>query len=169
MYLGFKQFLERNCKFYWGNVPPVGSITMYLGSTAPAGWLLCDGKVLPSDVKYDALNTVLSSAYGDVGGRSKVPDLRGRMAVGLDNMGGNSANRVVSSSADNIEGGRVCMMNKRIRKIAILVASAFALGQADVARAADANPPERMTYQGYLVDVNGDADAVGSGWVTEKL
>jgi len=61
------------------------------------------------------------------------------------------------------------MMNKRIRKIAILVASAFALCQVDVARAADANPPERMTYQGYLVDVNGDADAVGSGWVTEKL
>ena len=51
----------------------------------------------------------------------------------------------------------------------MLALGAFALGQADVARAADANPPERMTYQGYLVDVNGDADAVGSGWVTEKL
>ena len=63
----------------------------------------------------------------------------------------------------------ISMMKKMIRKIAILVASAFALGQVDVARAADANPPERMTYQGYLVDVNGDADAVGSGWATEKL
>jgi hypothetical protein len=31
----------------------------------------------------------------------------------------------------------------------------FALGQADVALGADANPPERMTYQGYLVDGNG--------------
>ena len=60
-------------------------------------------------------------------------------------------------------------MNKTIRNIAVLVVSAIALGQADLARAADANPPERMTYQGYLVDVNGDADAVGSGWVTEKL
>ena len=39
----------------------------------------------------------------------------------------------------------------------MLALGAFALGQADVARAADANPPERMTYQGYLVDVNGDA------------
>ena len=38
----------------------------------------------------------------------------------------------------------------------MLALGAFALGQADVARAADANPPERMTYQGYLVDVNGD-------------
>ena len=32
---------------------------------------------------------------------------------------------------------------------------AIALGQVGVARAADANPPERMTYQGYLVDGNG--------------
>jgi hypothetical protein len=47
-------------------------------------------------------------------------------------------------------------MNKTIRNIAVLATVAIALGQADVARAADANPPERMTYQGYLVDGNGD-------------
>ncbi|MDA7520715.1 tail fiber domain-containing protein [bacterium] len=46
-------------------------------------------------------------------------------------------------------------MNKTIRNIAVLVVSAFALGQGDEAWAADANPPERMTYQGYLVDGNG--------------
>ena len=32
----------------------------------------------------------------------------------------------------------------------------FALAQANVARAADANPPEQMTYQGYLVDQDGN-------------
>ncbi|MDA7520716.1 tail fiber domain-containing protein [bacterium] len=48
-------------------------------------------------------------------------------------------------------------MNKTIRNIAVLATVAIALGQADVARAADANPPERMTYQGYLVDGNGAA------------
>ena len=47
-------------------------------------------------------------------------------------------------------------MNKTIRNIAVLVVSAFALGQGGEAWAADANPPERMTYQGYLVDGNGD-------------
>ena len=46
-------------------------------------------------------------------------------------------------------------MNKTIRNIAVLVASAIALAQVGEARAADANPPERMTYQGYLVDGNG--------------
>ncbi|SVE19193.1 uncharacterized protein METZ01_LOCUS472047, partial [marine metagenome] len=49
------------------------------------------------------------------------------------------------------------MMKQTTKLIGMLALGAFALGQADVARAADANPPERMTYQGYLVDVNGDA------------
>jgi hypothetical protein len=49
------------------------------------------------------------------------------------------------------------MMEKRIRSVAILVVGVMALGLAGLARAAEANqPPERMTYQGYLVDANGD-------------
>ena len=47
-------------------------------------------------------------------------------------------------------------MIKTIRKIAALAVGAIALGQAEQFHAADANPPERMTYQGYLVDGNGD-------------
>ena len=39
--------------------------------------------------------------------------------------------------------------------VRFLAIGAMVLGQAGVARAADANPPERMTYQGYLVDGNG--------------
>ena len=46
-------------------------------------------------------------------------------------------------------------MNKTIRNMAILAVGAMALGLPGLAHAADANPPERMTYQGYLVDGNG--------------
>jgi hypothetical protein len=46
-------------------------------------------------------------------------------------------------------------MIKKYRNICIVMVVAIALGQVGVARAADANPPERMTYQGYLVDGNG--------------
>ena len=46
-------------------------------------------------------------------------------------------------------------MNKAIRNVAILMVGVFALGLPGLARGADANPPERMTYQGYLVDGNG--------------
>ena len=40
--------------------------------------------------------------------------------------------------------------------MAVLAVGAIALDQAEQIHAADANPPERMTYQGYLVDGNGD-------------
>ena len=48
-------------------------------------------------------------------------------------------------------------MNKTQQLVRILAIGAMALGQADLAQAADANPPERMTYQGFLVDGNGAA------------
>ena len=47
-------------------------------------------------------------------------------------------------------------MKKAINKIRMLAVGALALGQAFQVHAADANPPEQMTYQGYLVDGNGD-------------
>ena len=40
----------------------------YLGTTAPNGWLLCDGTVIPSGIIYDKLKTLLGSSY--------TPDLR---------------------------------------------------------------------------------------------
>ncbi len=48
------------------------------------------------------------------------------------------------------------MMIKRLKFVGVLVVGVFALGQAGRIHAADANPPERMTYQGYLVDGNGN-------------
>ena len=48
-------------------------------------------------------------------------------------------------------------MIKRLKFVGVLLVGAFALGQAGQIHAADANPPERMTYQGFLVDGNGAA------------
>ena len=53
-------------------------------------------------------------------------------------------------------------MIKRLKIIGVLVVGAFALGQAGQIHAADANPPELMTYQGYLVDGNGDPLGAGA-------
>ena len=46
------------------------------------------------------------------------------------------------------------MMKNRTKLIGIVVVGVLAFGQAGQIHAADANPPERMTYQGYLVDGN---------------
>ena len=50
---------------------PVGSITMYTGTTAPAGWLLCDG------VTSTAGYTTLASMVG-----ATTPNLQGRFPIG---------------------------------------------------------------------------------------
>ena len=47
-------------------------------------------------------------------------------------------------------------MSLGMRIVLMLVFGILALGQVGQIIAADANPPERMTYQGYLVDGNGD-------------
>lgn len=67
------------------NLTPVGLISPFGGGTAPNGWLLCNGDAV-SQTTYAALFAVVGTTY-DVtspgAGNFRVPDLRGRMAVGL--------------------------------------------------------------------------------------
>lgn len=76
---------------------PVGTVNAYAGSAAPSGWLLCDGGstgVLRTT--YSALFAVIGTTYGAGDGSTtfNVPDLRGRVVAGLDNMGGVDAGRL---------------------------------------------------------------------------
>uniref|UniRef100_A0A6C0EEV3 Phage tail collar domain-containing protein n=1 Tax=viral metagenome TaxID=1070528 RepID=A0A6C0EEV3_9ZZZZ len=61
-------------------VPP-GCVMPYAGSTSPGGWLLCDGSAYDPLV-YQALYDVIAYTYGNAGGYFRVPDLRGRVAIG---------------------------------------------------------------------------------------
>ena len=82
---------------------PAGVLVPFAGSTAPDGWLLCDGSAI-SRTTYADLYAVISTTYG-AGNSSttfNLPDLRGRMALGLDNMGGTSANVVIAGVADTL-------------------------------------------------------------------
>jgi hypothetical protein len=62
---------------------PVGAMTQYLGTTAPTGWLLCDGANV-SRSTYGGLFTVLGTRYGAGDGATTfaLPDLRSRFARG---------------------------------------------------------------------------------------
>lgn len=64
---------------------PVGEVKMFAGSSAPAGYLLCDGAAV-SRATYAALFAVVGTAYG-VGDGSltfNLPSLKGRVPVGRD-------------------------------------------------------------------------------------
>tara|TARA_Y100000588_G_scaffold97220_2_gene105348 strand:+ start:4100 stop:4630 length:531 start_codon:yes stop_codon:yes gene_type:complete len=68
---------------------PAGSMTMFGGaaSVLPEGWLLCDGSAYSttSHPEYEDLYAVIANTYGGTDGTDfQVPNLKGRMAVGLD-------------------------------------------------------------------------------------
>ena len=61
----------------------VGIVSPYAGSSAPSGWLLCDGSAV-SRTTYSALFAITSTTYGAGDGSTtfNLPDLRNRVAVG---------------------------------------------------------------------------------------
>jgi microcystin-dependent protein len=62
-----------------------GIVNMYAGAVAPAGWLLCDGTAI-SRTTYAALFAVIGTTYGAGDGSTtfNVPNLKGRVGVGVD-------------------------------------------------------------------------------------
>lgn len=91
---------------------PVGAVMPYAGLKPPKGWLLCDGSEVRR-VDYPALFAVIGYTYGNPqlpydpitnpnGLRGyetfRLPDLRGRFALGADNMN----NNISVPSASNI-------------------------------------------------------------------
>lgn len=60
---------------------PAGTITMFAGSTAPTGWLICDGRSV-SSTDYPELYAAIGTTYGGYGTNFQLPDLRGRFPVG---------------------------------------------------------------------------------------
>ena len=91
-------------------ITPVGTMVMYGGTTAPLGWLFCDGSEIRKSDYNDlwlaiGFNFKDSSLIQDSGVNFfAVPDMRGRFPLGLDAMGGSSANRVTDVAADSIGG-----------------------------------------------------------------
>lgn len=68
-------------------IEPVGVIHLFCGSSAPTGYLLCNGDTIPNGIgtvqgrtaDFSALYGLLGSSYGAAG---KLPDFRGRTPIG---------------------------------------------------------------------------------------
>ena len=82
---------------------PAGVSVDWWGPTAPAGTLLCFGQsLLRAD--YAALFAIIGTTYGAADGTHfTLPDTRGRVIAGKDNMGGTGAGRLLSTG----QGGSV--------------------------------------------------------------
>jgi microcystin-dependent protein len=61
--------------------PYVGEIRMFAGNFAPAGWMFCEGALLPIS-EYETLFNLIGTTYGGDGQSTfALPDLRGRLPV----------------------------------------------------------------------------------------
>tara|TARA_B100001093_G_C26831087_1_gene1016163 strand:- start:657 stop:1886 length:1230 start_codon:yes stop_codon:yes gene_type:complete len=82
-----------------------GMLMPYAGASAPSGWLLCYGQAI-SRSTYADLFTALGTTYGVGDGSStfNLPDLRGRVVAGQDDMGGSSANRLTDAVTGGLNG-----------------------------------------------------------------
>ena len=61
--------------------PYVGEIRMFAGNFAPAGWMFCEGQLLPIS-EYETLFNLIGTTYGGDGQNTfALPDLRGRIPL----------------------------------------------------------------------------------------
>jgi microcystin-dependent protein len=65
--------------------PYVGEIRMFAGNFAPAGWMFCEGQLLPIS-EYETLFNLIGTTYGGDGQSTfALPDLRGRIPLHVGN------------------------------------------------------------------------------------
>lgn len=92
--------------------PPVletGTMIEWPGNEAsiPDTWALCDGSVknATADPTFLALFNLIGNTYGGSDQTNfQVPDRRGRVCIGLDNMGGTPAEIITDPNADTLGG-----------------------------------------------------------------
>lgn len=61
--------------------PYIGEIRIFAGNFAPAGWMFCEGQILPLS-EYETLFQLIGTTYGGDGQSTfALPDLRGRIPV----------------------------------------------------------------------------------------
>jgi microcystin-dependent protein len=61
--------------------PYVGEVRMFAGNFAPAGWMFCEGQLLPIS-EYETLFNLIGTTYGGDGQSTfALPDLRGRIPI----------------------------------------------------------------------------------------
>jgi microcystin-dependent protein len=61
--------------------PYVGEIRMFAGNFAPAGWMFCEGQILPIS-ENETLFQLIGTTYGGDGESTfALPDLRGRIPI----------------------------------------------------------------------------------------
>lgn len=84
------------------SLPPSGAVIMFAGTSAPTGWLLCDGSAV-SRTDYASLFASIGTRYGGGDGYStfNLPDIQGVFPLGSTSPGQTGGSDYHSHGLDN--------------------------------------------------------------------
>lgn len=90
--------------------PYVGEIRMFAGNFAPAGWMFCEGQLLPISENETLFNLIGTTYGGDGQETFGLPDLRGRIPI--HNGTGSSGTTFVLAQTGGVE--EITLTNQQI-------------------------------------------------------
>lgn len=141
---------------------PAGMVGQFANSSAPAGWLKCNGAVV-NRADYPALFAAIGTTYntgGETGTQFRLPELRGEFVRGLDDGRGVDASRAIGTA----QGHQFQGHNHRITSG---IAAAFGPPYTGVVVGSYIGNEDMSTSRGtYAITIEGDGShgspAVGS-------
>jgi microcystin-dependent protein len=143
---------------------PVGAIFPFAGTTVPANYLLCDGSE-KSTALYKKLFDVIGYKYGDPANLRgyntfKLPDLRGRFPLGVNNMD-NGADEIPQKYGDHSlidAGGGTLSSSEKINRV----------NDANASTVGGASGAEDITLNSNNIPASSTTVASGSGTTALK-
>jgi microcystin-dependent protein len=99
---------------------PVGLVMPYAGASAPSGWLLCDGAAVTRSAPNVALFAAIGTIYGSGNGSTtfNVPDLVGRVPVGISPTGAVAVNSLGKNDGQTAPSRSVWHAHRHITGVA---------------------------------------------------
>ena len=134
--------------------PYVGEIRMFAGNFAPAGWMFCEGQLLPIS-ENETLFQLIGTTYGGDGQSTfALPDLRGRIPI-------HQGNGFILAETGGAEEITLTVSQIPAHSHPFLVSTASAAASAP-ANSLPGNSPSVDLYLEDVTAVNFSPQAIGS-------
>jgi microcystin-dependent protein len=134
--------------------PYISEIRMFAGNFAPAGWMFCEGQLLPISENETLFNVIGTTYGGDGQSTFALPDLRGRLPL-------HQGNGTITGETGGVES--VTLTTNQIPAHSHpFLATLNPGGTTNPNPNLTSNSPNVTVYLEDVTDVNMSAQAVGS-------